>query len=89
MILNAFPYNNGHVMVAPFRHVPFFLYGDLLDPNVLASVMQLDEALVLRLATVVGFRWATWQNRSALVHENTRVCLPGAVSDGVATEAME
>ena len=37
-ILNAFPYNNGHLMVAPFRHVP--------------SIEELDEAALLELMTM-------------------------------------
>lgn len=38
VILNAFPYNNGHVMVAPFEHV--------------ASVEDLDESALLELMTL-------------------------------------
>jgi len=38
VILNAFPYNNGHVMVAPYRHVP--------------SIEQLDEPDLLELMTL-------------------------------------
>ena len=37
-ILNAFPYNNGHLMVAPYRHVP--------------SIEELDEAALLELMTL-------------------------------------
>ncbi len=38
VILNAFPYNNGHVMVAPYRHVP--------------SIEQLEEPELLELMTL-------------------------------------
>jgi len=38
VILNAFPYNNGHLMVAPFEHVP--------------SIEQLDEGALLELMTL-------------------------------------
>ena len=38
VILNAYPYNNGHVMVAPFRHVP--------------SIEDLDEPALLELMTL-------------------------------------
>ncbi len=38
VILNAFPYNNGHVMVAPYRHVP--------------SIEQLEEPDLLELMTL-------------------------------------
>ena len=37
-ILNAFPYNNGHLMVAPYRHVP--------------SIEELDEQALLELMTM-------------------------------------
>ena len=37
-ILNAFPYNNGHVMVAPYRHVP--------------SIEQLEGPALLELMTM-------------------------------------
>jgi ATP adenylyltransferase len=37
-ILNAYPYNNGHLMVAPYRHVP--------------SIEELDEEALLELMTM-------------------------------------
>ena len=39
VILNAYPYNNGHLMVSPFKHV--------------ASIEQLDEGELLELMTLV------------------------------------
>ena len=38
VILNAYPYNNGHLMVAPFRHVP--------------SIEELDDRELLELMTL-------------------------------------
>src|SRR3954452_10839223 len=38
VILNAFPYNNGHVMVAPYAHEPAL---DALDDPGLLEMMQL------------------------------------------------
>ena len=38
VMLNAYPYNNGHVMVSPYEHVP--------------SIAQLDEATLLELMTL-------------------------------------
>ncbi len=38
VILNAYPYNNGHLMVSPFKHVP--------------SIEQLDEGELLELMTL-------------------------------------
>jgi ATP adenylyltransferase len=37
-ILNLFPYNNGHVMVAPYRHVKSL---ELLSPEELLDIMKL------------------------------------------------
>ncbi len=37
-MLNAFPYNNGHLMVSPYRHVP--------------SIEELDEPALLELMTM-------------------------------------
>jgi ATP adenylyltransferase len=38
VILNAYPYNNGHVMVAPYAHEPAI---DALDDDTLLEMMQL------------------------------------------------
>jgi ATP adenylyltransferase len=40
VMLNAWPYNNGHVMVSPYRHVP--------------SIEELDEAALLELMTLAN-----------------------------------
>jgi ATP adenylyltransferase len=45
VILNRYPYTNGHMMVVPFEHKPSF---DALDEKVLSEVMILaSEALVV------------------------------------------
>src|SRR3990172_8326242 len=38
VILNLYPYNNGHLMVVPYQHVPSF---EQLDEPALAEVMRL------------------------------------------------
>jgi ATP adenylyltransferase len=38
VMLNAYPYNNGHVMISPYEHVP--------------SIEQLDEPTLLELMTL-------------------------------------
>jgi ATP adenylyltransferase len=40
VILNAYPYNNGHVMVAPYEHVPSI---EDLDDGVLLELMRLTQ----------------------------------------------
>ena len=40
VILNRYPYNNGHLMVVPFAHVPSI---EQLDPPTLAEVTRLTQ----------------------------------------------
>jgi ATP adenylyltransferase len=51
VILNAFPYTNGHVMVAPYRHVP-----DLrdLDPAETGELMDLTQRSLGAIERVYG-----------------------------------
>jgi hypothetical protein len=73
----------------PFRYLPYFLYGELLAPDVLARVLDLREPPKLRLATVIGFRLAPWHGRSVLVRHPDREPVRGAVFEGVVDEALE
>jgi ATP adenylyltransferase len=50
-MLNAFPYNSGHLMVAPFEHVPSI--EDLDDP-VLLELMRLTRRSLEALRAVYG-----------------------------------
>ena len=57
MILNAFPYNNGHVMIAPYEHTGAL--EDLADETVL-ELMQLTQRSIRALAaTSTGPRAST------------------------------
>ena len=40
-ILNAFPYNNGHLMISPYDHVPSI---EQLDPPALLELMTMTQA---------------------------------------------
>jgi ATP adenylyltransferase len=40
VILNAYPYNNGHVMIAPYRHEPTI---EPLDGDTLRELMELAQ----------------------------------------------
>ena len=51
VILNAYPYNNGHLMVAPFEHVPSI---EELDPDSLLELMQLAQRSLGALREVYG-----------------------------------
>ncbi len=65
VILNLFPYTNGHLMVAPFEHV-----GKLqdLDPETIAEMMALGQQAIRRLEEVYspeGFNVGFNQGRVA------------------------
>lgn len=49
VILNRFPYNNGHMMVVPFQHVPSF---EALDDATLAEIMQLTNQALAALRSM-------------------------------------
>jgi ATP adenylyltransferase len=51
VILNAFPYNNGHVMVAPYAHVASL---EDLDEAALLEMMILAQRLMAALRAVYG-----------------------------------
>jgi ATP adenylyltransferase len=51
VILNAYPYNNGHVMVAPYRHEPTI---EPLDDATLLEMMQLVRRSMAALREVYG-----------------------------------
>jgi ATP adenylyltransferase len=51
VILNAFPYNNGHVMVAPFEHVASL---EDLGEAAMLEMMTLTQRLMAVLRTVYG-----------------------------------
>jgi ATP adenylyltransferase len=51
VILNAFPYTNGHVMVAPYQHL-----GDLRDlqPDTASELMALTQRALAAIEAVYG-----------------------------------
>ena len=51
VILNAFPYNNGHVMIAPYEHTGAL--EELADETVL-ELMQLTQRSIRRSREVYG-----------------------------------
>jgi ATP adenylyltransferase len=50
-MLNAFPYNNGHLMISPYEHVPSI---EDLDAPVLAELMGLATRALRALRSVYG-----------------------------------
>jgi ATP adenylyltransferase len=50
-MLNAFPYNNGHLMVSPYRHVPSI---EGLDPPALTELMTMTQECLGALRTAYG-----------------------------------
>lgn len=55
VILNAFPYNNGHLMVVPYKHVPSLL--DLTDEELaeLMKVTKIAEGVLRQALKPHGF----------------------------------
>jgi ATP adenylyltransferase len=51
VILNAFPYNNGHVMIAPFEHTAGI---EELDGETAGELMSLTQLSVRALGTAYG-----------------------------------
>ncbi len=63
VVLNLYPYNSGHLLVCPYRHVPD--YSDLDDAEVLEFGLMTQHAMrALRLATrAQGFNIGMNQGR--------------------------
>jgi ATP adenylyltransferase len=49
VLLNLFPYTNGHLMVAPYEHIAKL---QELDPGTLAEMMALSQRAIARLEEV-------------------------------------
>lgn len=65
VLLNAYPYNNGHLMIAPYRHLDSL---DRLSPEELLEIMMLAQRAVIVLTEVLkadGFNIGINQGKSA------------------------
>ncbi|MEP7356832.1 MAG: HIT domain-containing protein [Anaerolineales bacterium] len=51
VILNRYPYNNGHLLVVPFQHTPSL---ENLDPATLAEIMALVNESLAALRAMYG-----------------------------------
>ena len=49
-LLNRYPYNNGHVMVAPYRHVGRL---EVLRPEEWLETLQISQRLITRLTQTI------------------------------------
>lgn len=47
VVLNLYPYNNGHLMVVPFRHVPSLVGLNRDELHELAELTQRSEAVLM------------------------------------------
>ena len=77
VILNKFPYNNGHLMVVPHRHVPAI--GDLLPDEwrEVTDLMRLAEAVLIEAYAPGGINVGINLGRpaGAGIHEHLHVHL--------------
>src|SRR5579885_2464036 len=55
IILNAFPYTSGHLMIAPYAHVASLAEADLEALREMAALAQFAESALRRLYTPDGF----------------------------------
>ena len=55
VILNKFPYNNGHLMVVPFRHVGRLADLDAAELSEIMSLCQLSERVLAQAYAPHGF----------------------------------
>ena len=81
IILNAFPYNNGHMMVVPYRHTAT-LSG--WAPEEQQEMMQLAdlcvELLCARTALIWASTWAWWGERALPI---TFICISCPAGMGI------
>ncbi len=64
-MLNAYPYNNGHVMISPYEHVPSI---EQLDPPTLTELMTLAQRSLAALRSAYapdGFNMGINQGKIA------------------------
>ena len=77
VILNKFPYNNGHLMVVPYRHVPSI--GDLPreEWQEIADLVRLAEAMLIEAYAPGGINVGINLGRpaGAGIHEHLHVHL--------------
>lgn len=72
-VLNRYPYNNGHVLVAPYRHIGAF---DELKPEEYTEIMALSQDIIKALKKIYnphGF------NFGANIGEHSGAGLPGHI----------
>jgi ATP adenylyltransferase len=65
VVMNLFPYNSGHVMIVPHRHLPDFI--DLTEKE-MVEIMQLTKKMIIALRKVSkpdGFNIGTNIGRTA------------------------
>lgn len=68
---------------------PYFFYGTLMDPSMLAEILNLEVKPVLRPASLVGYFCKLWGQYPALVDGATGTVVEGAVYDVQTTQDGE
>lgn len=67
-----------HVDLFEPRTGPYFFYGTLMDPKMLAEVLELDHEPILRPANVVGYTCKLWGQYPAIVDGEMDATVSGA-----------
>ncbi len=65
VVMNKFPYNSGHLLVAPNRHIASFQDLDILELTNIMSVLQVSEKILTALYKPQGFNIGANLGRAA------------------------
>ncbi|EGX88970.1 poly(A) polymerase pla1, putative [Cordyceps militaris CM01] len=63
------------------RTGPYFFYGTLMDPKMLAEILQLNHEPILRPAQIVGYACKLWGQYPAIVDGEMDATIDGAAYD--------
>ncbi|MCU1438152.1 MAG: family hydrolase [Naasia sp.] len=65
VLLNLFPYNSGHLLVCPYRHVPLYDQATEEETTEIAALTQTAMRVLRRIAGTDGFNIGMNQGRVA------------------------
>jgi hypothetical protein len=78
VLLNLYPYSNGHLMVAPYRHIA--RPGDL-TPDERAELWELlDQGIAALSEAMQGSTWAAWPEPASRTTSTCTWCPAGTAT---------